>query len=174
MNTTIFVNDLLENSVYMIGITVFNTVGNISTSRKEICEWLASFFLANSTKFYTDTTDVQNVTAVPLNNTNNFMLQCLFVTGSNARGCMVVLVSEFRNVTENLTREDSNNTISGALNVTGILTNFCEVFGFDIESDGSIGTLAIPGIIKSDVLSCSNDNTGTTSHSKSNCCRLHS
>ena len=38
--------------------------------------------------------------------------------------------------------------------------NICEVFGFDIESDGSVGTIAVPGSLLSNVtLSCSNDNT---------------
>ena len=83
------------------------------------------------------------------------MLECIFVTGSNARGCMVVLVGDIHNTTVNLTREGS----CGSETVNLTATNISVVFGFDIESDGSIGTLALPGNLRSDVISCSNGTT---------------
>ena len=85
------------------------------------------------------------VTATALEEKDNvFIVQCDFITGSNAQGCMVVLVGEFDNITANLTR--NNPCVSLAVNVT---QNYCYdiVFGFDIESDGSVGTLAVPGVI---------------------------
>ena len=101
---------------------------------------------------------MQNITASRLDDTNNFMLKCVFVSGSNARGCMIVLVSAFHNTTVNLIREGSCISSTSTVDVTTILSsNICEVFGFDIESDGSIGTIAVPGGLLLNVsLSCSN------------------
>ena len=68
---------------------------------------------------------------------------CEFIAGSDAQGCVVVLVSEYENVTLNLTRSNgcSVKTLSGeGLKFTG-------VFGFDIEADGSVGTLPVAGEI---------------------------
>ena len=58
---------------------------------------------------------------------------------------MVAVVGEFGNATMNLTRD--NTRVTGILNVTHPLSCFGKVFGFDIESDGSVGTLAVPGVI---------------------------
>ena len=51
-------------------------------------------------------------------------------------------VGEFDNITVNLTR----NNPEFHVNVTE-LQCYDKVFGFDIESDGSVGTVAIPGVI---------------------------
>ena len=67
-------------------------------------------------------------------------IQCEFITDSNAQGCMVVLVGEFGNTTVNLTR---NSTHAVMLNT---IPN--DVFGFDIESDGSIRMLPVPGVVR--------------------------
>ena len=83
------------------------------------------------------------VTATALENENAFVVQCDFITGSNAQGCMVVLVGELRNTTANLTR--NNSCVSLTVNATQ--NRYDIVFGFDIESEGSVGTLAIPGKI---------------------------
>ena len=91
-----------------------------------------------SIKSLLDTTDVQRVKALQFENV--LMIQCDFISGSDARGCMVVLVGEAFNRTVNLTWCA---TCSSAI-VSYQLSCFREVLGFDIESDGSIGTLAIP------------------------------
>ena len=67
---------------------------------------------------------------------------CDFITGSNAQGCMVVLVGDLNNSTMNLTRNST--WTMGALTKSA---NLHDVFGFDIESDGSIGTLPVPGVV---------------------------
>ena len=85
------------------------------------------------------------IRAVPLKGANAFMLQCAFITGTEAQGCLVVLVSEFGNSTWNLTRRSTCN--SEIVNVTHPPSNYSEVFAFDIESDGSVGTLAVPGVL---------------------------
>ena len=43
---------------------------------------------------YVDTTDVQLVTAVFDQNSDGFLVQCDFIPGSEAQGCMVVLVGK--------------------------------------------------------------------------------
>ena len=65
--------------------------------------------------------------------------------GSDATGCMVVLTSENSQKAQyNLTR---NSTISEILGVTLEHSPSCYtgVEAFDIESDGTIGTLPVPG-----------------------------
>ena len=85
------------------------------------------------------------IRAVTLEDANAFMLQCSFMNGSDAQGCMVVVVGQFGNATRNLTRNSTH--VTGTLNVTHPLSCFSKVFGFDIESDGSVETLAIPGVL---------------------------
>ena len=94
---------------------------------------------------YADTTDVQKIIVVPLKESNAFAVQCIFLTGSIAQGCKVVLMSEFDSITINLTRNSlcAADTLEANLPVS----NYSAVFGHDIESDGSIGVLAVHGII---------------------------
>ena len=73
---------------------------------------------------------------------NAFVVQCDFITGSNAQGCMVVLVGEFDNITANVEQNGCE-----VLNVSHPLSFYHEIFAFDIESDGSVGTLAVPGVL---------------------------
>ena len=87
------------------------------------------------------------IRAVPVEDANAFMVQCSFVAGSNAQGCSVVLIGEFGNITGNLTKDSMCLTQTELLNVTHPPSNYYEVFGFDIESDGSVETLAVPGEI---------------------------
>ena len=93
----------------------------------------------------TDTTDVQNVRLNLPNSTavHPITVLCEFITHSDAQGCMVVLFSEHENVTVNLTR--SNGCSLKSLSGQGL--KFTAVFGFDIEADGSIGTVPIAGEI---------------------------
>lgn len=59
----------------------------------------------------------------------------------------MVLVGKFENVTANITRSSKCSSHTTILNATHPLTSYNEVYGYDIESDGSIGTLAVPGVI---------------------------
>ena len=88
------------------------------------------------------------ITAVPLRDTNKIMLQCNFAIGSDARGCMVIIVSGCVNMTKNLTRSNNSKHITQTLNVSQAPNCFTGLFGYDIESDGSVGTLSVPGEIK--------------------------
>ena len=92
---------------------------------------------------------MQSVWAAPHDISSAIVLQCSFITGSDARGCFVTLQGEFDNVTINLTRDGS--CAFRAINTANALSNFTKVFGFDVESDGSVGDLAVPGVILMDV-----------------------
>ena len=75
-------------------------------------------------------------------------VQCDFITGSDAQGCMVMLVGDF-NETLNLTRPDNASDVSETymFNLQYTISCFKTVLAYDIEKDGSIGSLAIYGEI---------------------------
>ena len=101
----------------------------------------------------TDTTDVQKVSARQIGNT--VQVQCDFISSSDAKGCMVVLVGVTTNTTVNVNRCDICN--SGVLKLMAhSLSCYRKVFALDIEVDGSVGSLAIYGELTSDdkVRSC--------------------
>ena len=75
-------------------------------------------------------------------------IQCDFIPGSDARGCIVILVGELHNTTLNLTRIGDLLTACGSESLP-MTASVKDVFGFDIESDGTIGTTQVPGIITS-------------------------
>ena len=147
-NDTLSVNNLLDNKNYSFSVVVSNSVGNVSTDNRTICESLISCTCMTLYSLlilmYTDTTDVQMITAVTQED-KRFMLQCNFMDDSNAQGCMVVFVSSFGREKRNLTRNGTQAVET--VNVTYPLSCYTQLHGFDIESDGSVGTLAIPGII---------------------------
>ena len=89
-----------------------------------------------------DTTDVQRATVSSTDDDSLFRVQCDFMTGSDAQGCMVVLVGDF-NATLNLTRPENYSVAS----VMYMISCLNEVLAFDIERDGSIGPLAVHGKI---------------------------
>ena len=71
---------------------------------------------------------------------------------------MVVLLGESENTTVNLTRDDKC-----TIKPLPLTTYLNHAFGFDIESDGSVGTLAIPGTVSTtaDDLLCLQKNART-------------
>lgn len=92
-----------------------------------------------------DTTDVQVVTAAIIKGVNTSIIQCQFIPGSTATGCMVVLTSEGQNTTYNLIRNKSINCSMLAVTIEHPSSHYHGVEAFDIESDGSIGSLPVPG-----------------------------
>ena len=96
---------------------------------------------------YADTTDVQNITVAENDNGSvpgMVLVQCDFIPGSDAQGCMVVLVGESDNTTVNLTRSGTLLTAC-TIQCLPITTTIVNVFGYDIEFDGSVGTQQVPG-----------------------------
>ena len=90
----------------------------------------------------TVTTDLQGISVVVTEAKATIEVMCDFIPGSDAEGCMVVLVGELDNTIVNLTRDDDC-----TIKTLSLSTPLSDVFGFDIESDGSVGTLPISGII---------------------------
>ena len=96
-----------------------------------------------------DTTDVQAVTAT-LNEgpgVNVSAIQCEFLTGSNAIGCMVVITG-FVAYHINLTRNPSTKLTTSTVTLEHPPSCYTRVEAFDIESDGSVGSLAVPGQLR--------------------------
>ena len=106
---------------------------------------------------------MQIVRALPLEMDNALILQCVFVTGSDATGCLVIIqlnfVDEADNMNIRLTRENMHICAIKVVNLTNSSTYINEILGFDIESDGSIGTLPVPGelVWNASELNCSCD-----------------
>ena len=73
------------------------------------------------------------------------LVQCDFIPGSDAQGCMVVLVGESDNTTVNLTRSGTFLTACRREHLLKMTTIIDDVFGYDIEFDGSVGTQQVPG-----------------------------
>ena len=93
---------------------------------------------------YADTTDVQVVKVTLNEGANVSTIQCEFLTGSNATGCMVVLTGiEAYHI--NLTRNPSTNLTTSTVILEHPPSCYTGVEAFDIESDGSVGSLAVPG-----------------------------
>ena len=95
---------------------------------------------------FADTTDVQAVTVAQEEGANTSTIQCDFISGTDAIGCMVMLTNEGQETIYNLTRSGNLNcsilTLEHPLSYTG-------VEGFDVKADGSVGSLAIPGQFES-------------------------
>ena len=91
---------------------------------------------------FPDTTDVQNATVSDTDNSNSVTISCNFMTGSKARGCVVVLVGEVTNTTVVLKREGV-----ATAELPHPLGCYSDVIVFDIEADGSNGTFPVPGTL---------------------------
>ena len=67
---------------------------------------------------------------------------CILATGSVAKGCVVQLLFEAKNITRNIMRQDGNSSIArGSLPIVGVVYNEFEVRVFDYEDDSSVGSL---------------------------------
>ena len=75
---------------------------------------------------------------------NASTIQCGFIPGSNAIGCMVVITG-FVPYHVNLTRNPSTNLTTSTVTLEHPPSCYAGVEAFDIESDGSVGSLAVPG-----------------------------
>ena len=144
---SITVDCLLENTVYIFQIIASNAVGAISTNNRMICKPLTCNNLIYYFVCVTDTTDVQMVGAVVLSDVT-FRVQCDFIPGSDAQGCMIILVGEYNNVSVTLLMNLTNSEI---INVTNSVSCYKRVVAFDVEYDGQVGTLAVPGKLAGNV-----------------------
>ena len=155
---------LSENAGYSFRILVANTVGIVSTSDRRFSKSLGLRFSSIVLTFsHAETTDVQAVTATFIDSSNMSTILCEFVSGSNAIGCMVVLTSGGQEATYNLSKSE---TVTNCSILTVTLefpqSHIDQVEAFDIEANGSVSSLAIPGLL-SNILptSCTPIDTST-------------
>ena len=95
-----------------------------------------------------DTTDVQNVTVTLIDRHGNTSeVQCDFITGSEAIGCKVVIKSAYGSESHLLIRNTSTNLATLTVTLKHPLRCYVEVEAFDVESDDSIGSVAVPGLL---------------------------
>ena len=77
-----------------------------------------------------------------------FQVQCDFIPGSDAQGCMIILVGDYNNVSVTLLMNQTNSEI---INITNSVSCYKRVIAFDVEHNGQIGTLAVPGKLSGNV-----------------------
>ena len=142
---------LAEDGVYTFRVWATNSVGSVVTSNRRICKIANFHFILIILHNNTDTTDIQAVAMNLFDENPACMTQvrCDFIIGSNAQGCMVVVVvgNEQSNQTMefNLTRQ--MNTSSASADIGNIVNEMTIIFAYDIEEDGSIGQVAVPGSV---------------------------
>ena len=85
---------------------------------------------------------MQGATAEAIETGNSFVVWCNFISGSEAHGCLVVVLGVHDNITVEVERDSSL-----ILNISTPLSCYRDVLAFDIERDGSIGTQAVPGSV---------------------------
>ena len=88
------------------------------------------------------------MTATLREGVNTSTIQCEFIEDSNADGCQVVLTTNNGQVVYyNLRKNQNTNSTTIAVSIEHPPSCYSIVEAFDIESDGSVGTLAISGHI---------------------------
>ena len=96
---------------------------------------------------FTDTTDVQTVRVEETDNLGSVIVICSFISGTDASGCKVEFVGELTNTSVNFTRENDERESVISFTLPFHLSCYFQVLGFDLEHDGSTGTLSVPGMI---------------------------
>ena len=97
-----------------------------------------------------DTTDVQNVSIVLLeDNINSAQIRCTFVAGSQAQGCVVVLedVSNNHKIVFKILKQNMSNfaSITSDFEKADSICKYnYTIYAYDIEANGSNGTVAVP------------------------------
>ena len=78
-------------------------------------------------------------------------IQCWFIHGSDALGCVVVLISDHPGV-NNKTMNMSRNAMlaSGTFNLIQPSSCYTRILAFDIEANGALSDLTIDGNVQSD------------------------
>ena len=98
------------------------------------------------------TIDVQMVQATVRNSV--IELVCEFIYGSDALGCMIVLVSNCSKVSDehiNLTRNSTSAKVTRQLHFPLNISCFHRVFAYDIDLNGTVSNFSIEGRVQSTV-----------------------
>ena len=83
---------------------------------------------------------------------DSVMVRCDFIPGTDALGCMVILVGEVTNTTVIVDRDDTTGVGVASTDLPLPLGCYGDVMVFDLEADGSNGTLPVPGALPSQLL----------------------
>ena len=78
------------------------------------------------------------------------LIHCDFIAGSDALGCMVILVGEVTNTTVLVDRDNTTGVGVASTELPLPLSCYHDVIAFDIEADRSNGTLPITGTLVSE------------------------
>ena len=89
-----------------------------------------------------DSTDVQSVKTT-VTGEYTIDIQCWFVHGSDARGCKVVLISEYKDEVMIIERMDNIISASVSLNLTYPVSCYSRVLAFDVEHNNTLSNLSI-------------------------------
>ena len=140
-------------------ITAINSVGNATSQNNSLCECNKFVFKKCTGSNYSIntvfviaiisvTSDVQAVNATVVGE-STINIQCWFIHGSDALGCKVVLVSDYRGVnneTMNITRKTNNiMSVFGTFNLTQPVSCYNRVLAFDIEISNTLSNVTIEG-----------------------------
>ena len=90
------------------------------------------------TAMHSATYDVQNVELH--GGTRSIFIQCVFASGSQARGCRVEIRNSSIQMIQNITRIDDSLSHTADQTVTGLAPGSYEVLIFDWERDGSFAS----------------------------------
>ena len=76
---------------------------------------------------------------------DSLFIQCTFIEGSSAKGCFVVFSSDKKSLNKTLIRSNmSSSYLQATVPMDHPLVCYKTVSAYDIESDGTVGTLPIP------------------------------
>ena len=87
------------------------------------------------------------ISELAINRNNSVTIRCDFIAGSDALGCVVILVGEVTNTTVLVDRDDTTGVGVASTELPLPLSCYHEVLAFDIEADGSNGTLPVLGML---------------------------
>ena len=87
------------------------------------------------------------MTATLIEGVNAVTIWCEFISGSTATGCMVVLTG-FKAYHFNLTKNPNANSATLTVTLEHPLYCYTGIEAFDIEADGSVGSLPVPGQVQ--------------------------
>ncbi len=79
-----------------------------------------------------------------------YSIQCSYISGSNARGCVFILVGGVEGVA-NITGVINRTSSEGVRIEVPNISNYREVLAFDLESDNTTGILPVRGNITFDM-----------------------